>query len=164
MARPTDGLASVEETRPTAVVDGADVAPAVDCDTATVAAGTRTDVTPLPNGIRIIRGRDEHAAKLVSLKPTEASGMGSLEPDAEVAKAAERLHVGRLGHRLAKHAFDIVFSAADRRLNATTGATRQRRWEDAHAKGPGFIPRALGRTIGTSLDITYFQRNQRRDA
>ena len=35
---------------------------------------------------------------------------------------------------------------------------------DIHAKGPGFIPRALGRTIGTSLDITYFQRNQCRDA
>ena len=47
---------SVEETRPTtAVVSGADVVPAVDCDTATVAAGTRTDVTPLPNGMRIIR-------------------------------------------------------------------------------------------------------------
>ena len=41
MARPAGGLSSVEETRPTAVVGGADVAPAVDCDTATVAAGTR---------------------------------------------------------------------------------------------------------------------------
>lgn len=110
-----------------AVASGADVVPAVDCDTATVAAGTRTDVTPLPNGMRIIRGRDEHATKLVRLKSTEASGMGSLEPDAEMAKAAERLHVGRLGHRFAKRAFDIVFSAADRRLNATTGATRRRR-------------------------------------
>ena len=89
--------------------------------------------------------------------------MGPLEPDVEVAEAAERLHVGRLGHRFAKRALDIVLSAADRRLNATTGATR-RRWGDTHAKGPGFIPRALGRTIGTSLDITHYQRKQRRDA
>lgn len=78
--------------------------------------------------------------------------MGSLEPDAEVTEAVERLHVGRLGHRFAKRALDIVLSAANRRLNATTGATR-RRWGDTHAKGPGFIPRALGRTIGASLDI-----------
>lgn len=89
--------------------------------------------------------------------------MGSLEPDAEVAEAAERLHVGRLGHRFAKHALDIVLSAADRRLNATTGATR-RRWGDTHAKGPGFIPRALGRTIGASLDIMPCQRKHRRNA
>ena len=157
------GLVSVEETRPAAAVGRADVVPAVDCDTATVAAGTRTDVTPLPNGMRIVRGKDEHATNLVSLKSTEASGMGSLEPDAEVAKAAERLHVGRLGHRFAKRALDIVLSAANRRLNATTGATR-RRWGDTHAKGPGFIPRALGRTICASLDITHYQRKQRRGA
>ena len=134
------GLVSVEETRPAAAVGRADVVSAVGCDTATVAAGTRTDVTPLPNGMRIVRGKDEHATKLVSLKSTEASGMGSLEPDAEVAKAAERLHVGRLGHRFAKRAFDIVFSAADRRLNATTGATRRRRWGGHLCKGPGFYP------------------------
>lgn len=64
---------SVEETRP-AAVGRADVVSAVGCDTATVAAGTRTDVTPLPNGIRIIRDRDEHAAKLVSLKPRRLRG------------------------------------------------------------------------------------------
>ena len=84
--------------------------------------------------------------------------MGSLEPDVEVAEAAERLHIGRLGHRFAKRALDIVLSAADRRLNATTGATR-RRWGDTHAKGPGFIPRALGQTIGTSLDIMSTSAN-----
>ena len=89
--------------------------------------------------------------------------MGSLEPDAEVTEAVERLHVGRLGHRFAKRALDIVLSAANRRLNATTGATRLR-WGDIHAKGPGFIPRALGRTICASLDITHYQRKQRRDA
>lgn len=38
--------------------------------------------------------------------------MGSLEPDAEVAAAAERLRTGRLAYRFFKRAFDVVFSAA----------------------------------------------------
>ena len=43
--------------------------------------------------------------------------MGSLAPDEEVAETAdERLCVGRLGQRFAKRAFDIIFSAVDRRL------------------------------------------------
>ena len=103
---------SVEETRPAAVVGGADVVPAAECDAVPAGAGVRTDVTPLPNGMRVIRGRGTHAAKPVSLKPGEACGMGSVEPDAEVAEAAARLHAGRLGYRFAKRAFDIVFSAA----------------------------------------------------
>lgn len=71
----------------------------------------RTDVTPLPNGMRIIRGSGSHAAKPVTLQPSEAKDMGSLEPDVEVAEAAERLRTGRLAYRFFKRAFDIVFSA-----------------------------------------------------
>ena len=62
--------------------------------------------------VRVIKGGRLVADALVSLKAVEAGGMGSLEPDAEVAAAAERLREGRLGYRLAKRAFDVAFSAA----------------------------------------------------
>ena len=66
----------------------------------------------LPNGMRVIRGEDDHLAKPVSLKPAEAMGMGLRESDTEVADALEKLHSGRFGYRFAKRAFDVVFSAA----------------------------------------------------
>ena len=49
------------------------------------------------------------------------------------------------------------------RTPSVGGLPHTQKPSDTHAKGPGFIPRALGRTIGTSLDITYFQLNQCRD-
>lgn len=62
--------------------------------------------------VRVIKGGRLVADALVSLKAVEAGGMGSLEPDAEVAAAAERLREGRLGYRVAKRVFDVVFSVA----------------------------------------------------
>lgn len=53
---------------------------------------------------------DSCAVTPVSLKPSEAKGMGSREPDLNVDEAAEELHAGRLGYRFIKRAFDIVFS------------------------------------------------------
>ena len=67
------------------------------------------DVTPPPDGMSVVRGGQ--AVKLVTLKPGEAAGMGSLGPDPEVAEAAERLRAGRLGYRFLKRAFDVAFSA-----------------------------------------------------
>ena len=46
----------------------------------------------------------------VSLKPSEAKGMGLSEPDLNVDVAAEELRTGRLGYRFIKRMFDIVFS------------------------------------------------------
>ncbi len=91
---------------------GADVVPAVDCDTATVAAGTRTDATPLPNGMRIIRDRGEHTAKLISLKPTEAiRGWVHLRPTRRWPRPPMRGFVsGGLGNAL-RSARSTSFSA-----------------------------------------------------
>ena len=46
----------------------------------------------------------------VSLKLSEAKGMGSSEPDLNVDAAAEELQTGRLGYRFIKRMFDIAFS------------------------------------------------------
>ena len=59
----------------------------------------------------LLRGAGACAARPVTLRPSEAKGMGSPDPDAEVAKASERLRTGRLGYRFVKRAFDTVFSA-----------------------------------------------------
>ena len=50
------------------------------------------------------------------------------------------------------------------RTPSVGGPPHTQKPSDIHAKGPGFIPRALGRTIDTSLDITHYQRKQHRDA
>ena len=63
------------------------------------------------DGIRVIRIDDGYAVKPEALKTSEAAGMGSREPDAEVGAAIERL-AGRFGYRFTKRAFDIVFSVA----------------------------------------------------
>ena len=74
-------------------------------------------VVPCPDaaasldGMSVIRIDDGHAAKPEVLKASEAVGMGSREPDAEVGAAVERL-AGRFVYRFAKRAFDIVFSVA----------------------------------------------------
>ena len=75
-------------------------------------AAERTDVTSLLNEMRVIRRTGVYSAQPMCLKPSEATGMGSREPDAKVADAAERLRVGRFGYRFAKRVFDIVFSVA----------------------------------------------------
>lgn len=78
-----------------------------------VRSGKRADGAALPEGVRIVKGGcADVAGKPASLRPEEASGMGSSEPDAEVAAASERLREGRLGYRVAKRVFDVVFSAA----------------------------------------------------
>ena len=74
-------------------------------------------VVPCPDaaasldGMSVIRIDDGHAAKPEVLKASEAVGMGSREPDAEVGAAVERL-AGRFVYRFAKRAFDIVFRVA----------------------------------------------------
>ena len=50
------------------------------------------------------------------------------------------------------------------RTPSVGGPPQAQESSDIHAKDPGFIPRALGQTIGTSLDITHYQRKQHRDA
>lgn len=48
----------------------------------------------------------------ISLKLTEAEGMGSRTPDAKAEAAAKRLRSGRFAYRFLKRAFDMVFSFA----------------------------------------------------
>ena len=48
----------------------------------------------------------------VALTGPEAANMGSPDPDPAATAAAERLSTSRLGYRVFKRAFDIVFSAA----------------------------------------------------
>ena len=103
---------SVGEAKPAAVIGEAGGAPAAERNAAFVGAQGRTNVKPLPDGMRIIRGKDDRTAKPVSIKSGEAEGMGSVEPDPEVAEAAEELQKGRPGYRFVKRAFDIAFSAA----------------------------------------------------
>lgn len=70
----------------------------------------------MEHGVSCVAGGDSTllggscAVTPVSLKPSEAKGMGSREPDLNVDEAAEELHAGRLGYRFIKRAFDIVFS------------------------------------------------------
>ena len=63
-----------------------------------------------PNGMHVVCGSGNDAAKSVSLQSDEASGTGSAEPDPEVAAAVETLRAGRFGYRFVKRAFDIIFS------------------------------------------------------
>ena len=63
----------------------------------------------LPPNVVVIDG-GLHAAKLITLTPEEAKGMGDPEPDAETFAAAERLRHGRLGYCAIKRLFDIAFS------------------------------------------------------
>lgn len=70
----------------------------------------------MEHGVSCVAGGDSTllggscAVTPVSLKLSEAKGMGSREPDLNVDEAAEELHAGRLGYRFIKRAFDIVFS------------------------------------------------------
>lgn len=81
-------------------------------------------ISALPSNVIVFEGAVAHGANAVcggdvvrgtenpvSLAADEAEGMGAAEPDAETAAAASRLRAGRWGYRIAKRAFDIVFSA-----------------------------------------------------
>ena len=82
-------------------------------------------ISALPSNMIVFEGAVAHGANAVcggdvvrgtenpvSLAADEAEGMGAAEPDAETAAAASRLRAGRWGYRIAKRAFDVVFSAA----------------------------------------------------
>ena len=82
-------------------------------------------ISALPSNVIVFEGAVAHGANAVcggdvvrgtenpvSLAADEAEGMGAAEPDAETAAAASRLRAGRWGYRIAKRAFDVVFSAA----------------------------------------------------